>query len=100
MGWRLMDQAMKKMRHIAHFAEPIAEDGGRAPSFKAGTIITHDSMETALKKAVADLGLASERHRKMQDSQEVKKRSGLVINLDMTVQQEAYQEAEIKDWLR
>ena len=93
-----MDQAMKKMRHIAHFAEPIAEDGGISPKFESGQIIPHDNLKTALKKGVQDLTAAYERHQKMQEDTEVKKRSGLVINLDMTVQQEAYQKAEIQDW--
>jgi hypothetical protein len=30
----------------------------------------------------------------------VKKHSGLVINADLTIQQEAYQGDEIEDWLK
>jgi bacterioferritin len=96
-GWKIMDQAMKKMRHLAHFSEPIAEDG-MPPQFKPGQIAKNDSIEAALMKAVEDVKEAQERHRKMQEDSEVKKHSGLIINLDMTVQQEEYQRAEIEDW--
>ncbi|MBW1896104.1 MAG: ferritin-like domain-containing protein, partial [Deltaproteobacteria bacterium] len=37
MGWRVMDQAIEKMRHVAHFAEEIAENGV-PPQFKPGKI--------------------------------------------------------------
>jgi bacterioferritin len=52
----------------------------------------------ALKKALEDVRTARERHLKLSDDGEVKKHSGLVINLDLTVQQEAYQGAELADW--
>jgi bacterioferritin len=97
MGWRVMDQAMKKMRHLAHFSEPIAEDSV-PPEFKPGQIAKNDSIEAALSKAVEDVMASQERHKKMQEDIEVKKHSGLVINLDMTVQQEEYQRAELEDW--
>jgi len=96
-GWQLMDQAMKKMRHIAHFSEPIAEDGV-PPQFNPGPIIPHKSLEKALIKAVEDLAAALARHGKLAKDNELKKHSGLVINLDMTIQQEGYQRAEIEDW--
>ncbi|MGA1864290.1 MAG: ferritin-like domain-containing protein [bacterium] len=96
-GWKIMDQAMKKMRHVAHFSEPIAEDGV-PPQFKPGEIAQNDSIEAALRKALEDVKNAQGRHRKMQEDSQVKKHSGLVINLDMTVQQEEYQRAEIEDW--
>lgn len=98
MGWRIMDQAMKKMRHLAHFSEPIAEDGGIAPQFKPGEILKNETFESALRKAIDDLTVAHGRHDQMRSDSEVKKLSGLVINLDMTVQQEAYQKAELEDW--
>jgi bacterioferritin len=96
-GWKLMDQAMKKMRHLAHFSEPVAEDG-IPPEFKLGQITLNDSIESALKKSVEDVMGAIKRHKQMQEDSEVKKHSGLVINLDMTIQQEEYQRAEIEDW--
>ena len=62
-GWKVMDQAMKKMRHLAHFSEPIAEDGV-PPQFKPGQIAKAASIETALRKAVEDVMAAQERHKK------------------------------------
>lgn len=95
-GWKIMDQAMEKMRHIAHLAEDIAENG-IAPIFRPGSIIKADSLETSLKKAAEDINDAWKRHSKLKEDDELKKHSGLVINLDLTVQQEAYQKEEIDD---
>jgi len=97
MGWKIMDQAMEKMRHLAHFAEDIAEDG-IAPKFKPGQIDKSGAIGQVLKKALEDVQAARERHLKLGEDSEVKKHSGLVINMDLTVQQEGYQGAELQDW--
>ena len=97
MGWKIMDQAMEKMKQLAHFAEGIAEDGV-APQFKPGDIDKSNAVGTALKKALEDVRAARERHLKFREDGEVKKHSGLVINLDLTVRQEKYQSEEIEDW--
>lgn len=97
MGWRIMDQAMEKMRHLAHFAEDIAEDGV-APKFKPGQIDKSHAIGLVLGKALEDVKAARERHLKLREDTEVKKHSGLIINLDLTVQQEEYQGEELKDW--
>jgi bacterioferritin len=99
MGWKIMDQAMEKMKQLAHFAEDIAEDGV-APKFKPGEIDMSKAIGQALKKALEDVQGARERHLKLREDTEVRKHSGLVINLDLTVQQEEYQGAEIEDWLK
>jgi bacterioferritin len=96
-GWRLMDQAMEKMKQLAHFAEPIAEDGV-PPQFKVGKIDTSRAIGVALKKALEDVQGARKRHAALKKDSEVQKHSGLVINLDLTMQQEEYQGAELKDW--
>lgn len=98
-GWKIMDQAMEKMKQLAHFAEDIAEDGV-APKFKPGKIDMSKAIGQALKKALEDVRTARERHLKLREDSEVKKHSGLVMNLDLTVQQETYQAAEIEDWLK
>jgi hypothetical protein len=36
----------------------------------------------------------------LQKEDEMQKHGGLVINLDLTVQQEEYQAAEIGDWMK
>ena len=97
MGWKIMDQAMEKMKHLAHFAEDIAEDG-IAPKLKPGEIDRSSAIGLALKRALEDVRTARERHLKLREDSEVRKHSGLVINLDLTVQQEEYQGAELEDW--
>jgi bacterioferritin len=99
MGWKIMDQAMEKMKQLAHFAEDIAEDGV-APKLKPGEIDRSNAIGQALKRALEDVRTARERHLKLREDSEVRKHSGLVINLDLTVQQEEYQGAELKDWLQ
>ena len=99
MGWKIMDMAIEKMKQLAHFAEDIAEDGV-APKFKPGEIDMSNAIGLALKRALEDVQGARERHLKLREDSEVKKHSGLVINLDLTVQQEEYQGAEIEDWLK
>ena len=97
MGWMIMDQAMEKMKQLAHFAEPIAEDSV-PPQFKPGQIEKSQAVGLALKKALEDVRSARERHVKLSEDGEVKKHSGLVINLDLTIQQEEYQKAELEGW--
>ena len=99
LGWKLMDQAMEKMKQLAHFAEDIAEDGG-APKFKPGKIETSSAIGQALKKALEDVRAAHGRHLPFREDPEVKKHSGLVINMDLTVQQEAYEAEELQDWMK
>lgn len=96
-GWRLMDQAMEKMKQLAHFAEDIAEDG-IPPQFKPGEIDRSATIGLALKRALEDVSSARERHLVFREDSELKKHSGLVINMDLTVQQEEYQAAELSDW--
>lgn len=96
-GWKIMDQAMEKMKQLAHFAEPVAEDGV-ALKFKPGLIDKSHAIGVALEKALEDVRVDRERHVKMKEDGEVKRHSGFVINLDLTIQQEEYQGAEIEDW--
>ena len=98
-GWKIMDQAMEKMKHLAHFTEEIAGDGV-PPEFKPGQIDKSNAIGAALKKALEDVRAARERHLKLSEESEVKKHSGLVINLDLTNQQEEYQRAELEDWVK
>jgi bacterioferritin len=99
LGWKMMDQAMEKMKQLAHFAEDIAEDGVE-PKFKAGKIDSSAAIGEALRRALEDVKAAPERHLALREDKEVQKHSGLVINLDLTVQQEAFQAAEIEDWTK
>jgi len=96
-GWKIMDQAMEKMKQLAHFAEPIAEDGV-SPTFKPAQIEKNQAIGIALKKALEDVQADWDRHILLKEDSEVKKHSGLVINLDLTIKQEDYQAAELKNW--
>ena len=96
-GWKIMDQAMEKMKQLAHFAEPIAEDGV-PPKFEPGQIEKNHAIGVALKKALEDVQVDWDRHIRLKEDSELKKHSGLVINMDLTIKQEEYQAAEIKGW--
>jgi bacterioferritin len=96
-GWRIMDQAMEKMKQLAHFSEPVAEDGV-PPELKLGKVEKTHAIGLALKKGLEDVQAARERHVQLSKNSEVKKHSGVVINLDLTIQQEEYQKKELQDW--
>jgi bacterioferritin len=97
LGWQFMDQAMEKMKHIAHFAEDIAGNG-ITPDLKSGPINKDKTSSIALKKALEDVQRSRKRHLRLREDGELKKHLGLVINLDLTLQQEEYEAAELEDW--
>ncbi|MCF8031345.1 MAG: ferritin-like domain-containing protein [Desulfohalobiaceae bacterium] len=99
LGWGLMDQAMEKMRHLAHFAEDVVENGAE-PDFSGGDYSRSSDPATALRTSLKRLQEARERHRELRAEEETGKHAGLVLNLDLTLKQEQFQEAEIGDWLR
>jgi len=99
MAWQLMDHSMEKMKQLAHFAEDIAENG-IPPKFKPGIIDLTKSMNKALKKASEDAKKAYRHHMKLKENSELRKHKGLVINLDLTIQQEQYQAEELEDFSR
>jgi bacterioferritin len=99
LGWQLMDQAMEKMKQLAHFAEDVGGNG-LDPRFEADKIDMNKAVGQALQKALADVQGSLSRHQKLQKDVETQKHGGFVINLDLTVQQEEYQAAEIKNWMK
>jgi bacterioferritin len=98
-GWKIMDQAMEKMKHLAIFAEALAEDGANLP-FKAGPINMSRAVGDAFRKAVDDLQAGGERYRTLLKDDELRKHSGVVLKMDLAVQQIDYQKEEIQDWLK
>jgi hypothetical protein len=50
------------------------------------------------KKSQALSARTSRKTLQLRENSEVKKHSGLVINMDITIQQEKYQRAELEDW--
>jgi bacterioferritin len=97
-GWRVMDFSMTKMKQLAHLAEPVAENGAE-PRFKAGKLDLSASIGQALEKALEDVRAARAEHLKFKAEPETQKHAGLIINLDLTAQQEQYEAAEIEQWL-
>jgi bacterioferritin len=98
-GWQLMDQAMEKMKHLALFAEAVAEDGA-VPRLDLSEIDKSRSIGTALHNALEDVKASYQRHLKLRDDAEFKKHGGLVMKMDLTLDQEKYQAEEIEDWVK
>jgi len=98
-GWALMDQSMEKMKQLALFAEAVAEDGA-VPRLIPESMDAGQAVEQALRKVLGDVREALGRHTRLQEDGEFKKHSGLVMKMDLTVQQESHQAEEIEDWLK
>ncbi|MFZ3138255.1 MAG: ferritin-like domain-containing protein [Thermodesulfovibrionales bacterium] len=98
-AWQLMDHAMEKMKQIAHFAEGIAENG-LTPKFKPGKIDSGKDIGKVLKTLSDNVTKSQKRHMKLRKDSELNKHGGMVINLDLTIQQEQYEAEELKDMVR
>jgi bacterioferritin len=98
-GWQIIDFSFTKMKQLAHVAEPAAENGIE-PGFKTGSISTSVSIGLALQKALESVEKSRDLHLKLKNDPETQKHAGLIINLDLAIQQEAYEAGEIKDWLK
>lgn len=97
-GWQIMDFSMTKMKQLAHVAEEVAANGIN-PMFKADILDSRASLAEALKNAVHDLQKTRMDHIALRAGDEIKKHAGLAVNIGLTVNQEEYEEAEIKEWL-
>ncbi|OQW98752.1 MAG: hypothetical protein BWK74_03855 [Desulfobacteraceae bacterium A6] len=97
-GWQIMDFSMTKMKQLAHVAEEVAANGIN-PMFKTDKLDLGASLAEALKNAAADLEKTRVDHIALQIGDEIKKHAGLAINIELTVNQEEYEEAEIKEWI-
>jgi len=95
-SWRLMDQSLEKMKHLAHFAEDIG-GSGIPPQFKPVRTDVSNSVGKSICKAIEDLKKSQKRHVRLRNNSELIKHEGLVINLDLTIQQERYQTEELED---
>ena len=98
-GWKLMDFAMTQMKQLAHLSEPVAENGIE-PRFDLRTLNLSSTLGTALAKTLEDVETSIQRHKSLREEEETRKHSGEIINLELSMDQENYQAAEIKDWLR
>lgn len=95
-SWRLMDQSLEKMKQLAHFAEDIG-GSGIPPQFKPVRTDVSKSVGKAIGRAIEDVKKSRKRHVRLRDNSELRKHEGLVINLDLTIQQEEYQTEEMED---
>jgi len=87
------------MKQLAHVAEEVAANGMN-PAFKTDKMDLSVSLAEALKNAAADLEKTRVDHIALQIGDEIKKHAGLALNLELTVNQEEYEEAEIKEWIQ
>lgn len=98
-AWNLMDQAMEKMKQLSHFAEDIGGNGVPV-IFKPGKIDIATVFGKSIKKAAGGALKAYGRHKRLMQHREFKKHTGLVINLDLTLQQERFQAEELRDMIK
>jgi bacterioferritin len=98
-AWNLMDQSMEKMKQLSHFAEDIGGNGVPV-IFKPKKIAIPKIFGKSLKQAAGDVLKSNGRHGKLMRDAEFQKHSGLVINLDLTIQQEQYQAEELGDMIK
>ena len=99
LAWNLMDQAMVKMKQLSHFAEDIGGNGVPV-TFKPGKIEITKDFGKSFKKAAGDVLKSHGRHKKLIRDSEFQKHAGLVINLDLTIQQEQYEAEELGDIIK
>jgi bacterioferritin len=98
-GWKLMDFAMTQMKQLAHLSEPVAEDG-ITPRFELKPQNLSSTLGAALAKTLEDVESSIKRHKALREEEETQKHSGEIINLELSLDQENYEGAEIKDWLK
>lgn len=97
-AWQLMDFSMTQMKQLAHLAEDVAENG-ISPKFEWGEIEKSTSIGLALEKTVQKLRDSQDRHTQFTRDSEAQKHRGFMINLDLTLKQEKYEQEEIQDWI-
>jgi bacterioferritin len=97
-GWKLMDFAMTQMKQLAHLSEPAAENGIE-PRFIVRPANFSSTIGAALAKTLEDVELSIKRHRALREDKETQKHAGEIVNLELSLDQENYQAAELRDWL-
>jgi bacterioferritin len=98
-GWEVMDFSMTQMKQLAHVAEEVAENG-IPPRFDAGQIDIGRSIGAALQNTLENVRASRERHLRFRAESETQKHAGLITSLDLTLQQEEYEAAEIEGWIK
>lgn len=98
-GWQIMDFSMTQMKHLAHLAEQVAENGIE-PRFEFTSLSLSTAVGEALKTTLENVRRTREGHQDLKNDPEAQKHSGLMINLDLSIDQEQYQAEEIEDWIK
>ena len=98
-GWQIIDFSFTKMKQLAHIAEEVAENG-IPPRLDKGAISTETSIGIALQNALESVEATRNLHSRLKEDPEAQEHSGLMINLDLSIDQETYEADEIKDWLK
>ena len=98
-GWQIMDFSMTKMKQLAHIAEEVAENG-IVPRFESTPLSMSKAIGDALKHILEDVRRTQKGHQGLKDDPEARKHSGLMVNLDLSIDQEQYEAEEIEDWLK
>jgi hypothetical protein len=87
------------MKQLAHLAEQVAENG-IVPRLESTTLSLSTSIGSALKAILEDVRRTQKGHQALKDDPEAQKHSGLMINLDLSIDQEQYEAEEIEDWIK
>ena len=98
-GWRIMDFSMTNMKQLAHLAEPVAENGIE-PKFKFQDISKAAPIGAALEKALANVKHTQKLHSDLLSDSETANHKGLMLNLDISIKQEIFEQGDIADWLK
>lgn len=98
-GWQIMDFSMTKMKQLAHVAEVVAENGIE-PKFQLTAMDASVSIGKALEKALESLAITKTLHSNLLKEAETQKHKGVMVNLDLSIQQETFEAGDIQDWLK
>ena len=97
-GWQIMDFSMTKMKQLAHLAEEVAENGIE-PRLESTPLSLSTAIGAALKTILEDVRRTRKGHQALKEDPEARKHSGLMANLDLSIDQEQYEAEEIEDWI-
>jgi bacterioferritin len=98
-GWQIMDFSMTNMKQLAHLAEEVAENG-IVPRLKSTPLALSTAVGAALKTILESVRRTQKGHQALKDDPEAQKHSGLMTNLDLSIDQEQYEAEEIEDWIK
>ena len=99
MGWQIMDFSMTKMKQLAHVAEVVAENGIE-PTFQLTGIDGSATIGKALGNALESVQTTRTLHSALLKDAETQKHKGVMVNLDLSIKQETYEDGDIRDWMK